>query len=189
MRKKSITGRARLIFIALTLYSCNIFALNIFALNHRVMLAKDTWFISGSLALNYEMTVLKPVEHKIALNSDVGGGYFVMDRLAVGASLPAKWTLVPKKKGEIGLSLFGTYFFDIDHFIVPYAGIDITPGFSLSEMSLLLSAGINGGVLISLSNSVALDFGISPEFYFPLTSRQRFKLTIPAGFIGVRAFF
>jgi hypothetical protein len=151
---------------------------------------KGRFFIAGHLSFNYEMTEKKnPPQHKFTIISDMSAGYFFWNHLAIGAGLPIKMTLVPARKGLFGLSFFGTYFFKFNNLIYPYAGLDLTPAYSVNEQALKLSAGIHAGALISLSPHLALDFGCAPELYFPLNKQQRYKLELPIGFVGLRAFF
>lgn len=153
-------------------------------------LQKGRIFIAGHLSFIYEMTERStPPQHKFSIISDVGLGYFFWDRIAIGASLPIKLTLVPAQKGLFGVSFFSTYFFKFNNLISPYVGIDITPGYSVNEQAFKLGAGINAGVLICLSPNLALDFGLAPEIYFPLSKQQKWKLEVPVGFVGLRAFF
>jgi len=157
--------------------------------NQRVALSKGTFFIHGSGALVYKITGFSYTQHAFSLKSKVGVGYFLKDHLAVGANIPSTIKFYPGLMGEIGLSLFSTYFFAINRVFYPYFGGDLTPRYSVQERSFLLSGGVNVGLLLSLSGSVALDFGIEPELYFRLNNQQKWMLELPVGFIGVRAFF
>jgi len=156
-------------------------------------LKKGRIFILGHVAFMYEVTErsITP-QQKFWVLSDIGVGYFFFDRIALGAMLPIKLSLGAANKGIFGVSLFGTYFFKFNKFnniITPYAGLDLSPAFSVNEQAFRLGAGINAGVLVSLSSNLALDFGITPEVYFPLNNRQKWKFELPIGFVGIRAFF
>jgi hypothetical protein len=132
----------------------------------------------------------------MSLVSDIGGGYFVLDGLAVGLSVPGEWNFATgtsaieaDKRGKIGLKFAVTYFFDTDGGVFPYLGGNATPGYSLGENSFKLSGGVDAGVLVSLSESVALDFGLRPQIDFKLFDSDKWRLSIPAGFLGVKAVF
>jgi hypothetical protein len=168
------------------IFSCQLLALSFG--EKALDLHKGRLFIAGSLGFNYEFVGMQIPKHNFSLNSSVGAGYFIRDRIAVGASLPAKLLFYPANAGQVGLSLFGTYFFSVNKLITPYAGLDITPAYSIGELAFKLGMGINAGILLALNENIALDFGIAPEFYFPLSSRQHWKFEVPAGFVGLRAF-
>lgn len=155
----------------------------------KIDLTEGTLFLSGSLAFQYDVIGFTDAQHIFGLSSDVGGGYFVLDNLAVGLSIPTSWRFTPNNGGSVGLKIFSTYFFDIKSIVFPYAGLSVTPGYDISGRWFQLLAGIHGGVLLSLTESVGLDFGIRPEVSFKLTDKQKWRLSIPAGFIGVSAFF
>ncbi len=155
----------------------------------RIALTEGSLFIQGSLALDYSLVGFKTNKQQLSLASDIGGGFFVVDNLSVGLSLPGKWAFIPAGSGEFGISFFGAYYFDINSIVFPYLGLSATPSYRLSDSEFLLHAGVSTGVLISMSEPVALDLGIAPKMYFPLNDKQVWKLQIPAGFIGVRAFF
>lgn len=155
----------------------------------RVNLEQGSLFIAGALSLNYQLSDFSSPEHRFSLGSDIGGGFFVVDNFAVGGSLPTQWTFVPKATGVFGLSLFGTYFFDLATIIFPYLGLNINPSYSLAAEQFLLNTGVDCGLLVSLSESVALDLGIAPKIQVALNAKQKWSLAVPAGFLGVRAFF
>lgn len=173
--------------IKLSILLLCVFSFNSFA-QPRLDLTEGTLFLLGGVRVNYEFTALEKPTHKFDLKSDVGGGYFVLDYLAVGLSIPATWKIAPSGGGSIGLKLFSTYFFDTNSVVFPYLGINVTPSYQFRREFELL-AGVDAGVLVSLSESVALDFGIRPEVFFKLYSTQHWKLTIPGGFLGIRAVF
>lgn len=155
----------------------------------RVGLNEGTLFVEGSVAFDYQLVGFEGSKQSISLNSDFGGGFLVADNLALGLKLPLQWTFLPARESDIGLSLFGTYFFDIKSIIVPYFGLNITPHYAVRAREFLLHSGFSSGILISMSESVALDVGLAPKVQFPLSEKQAWKIQIPAGFIGVRAFF
>lgn len=155
----------------------------------RADLTEGTIYLDGSLSVDYEMKGLKDAQHTFKLNSNVGGGYFVIDGWAVGASLPIKWTFSPKSHGTLGLKLLTTYFFDIDNIVYPYIGINATPGFNLGTKEFTVNGGLDTGILVSLSEAVAIDLGIRPNIDFKIAKDDKWTINVPAGFIGVRAFF
>lgn len=158
----------------------------------RVDLGEGSLFILGALTVNYGIIDFNKNEQTLKLKSDVGGGYFVRDNLAVGFALPVGWQML-QNKFSLGFKPFATYFFDLGTTVFPYIGGNITAGYSTlttfgtGEFQLL--AGIDSGILFSLSENVALDFGLRPEIAIKLSNNQRWRLDIPGGFIGVRAFF
>lgn len=155
----------------------------------RLGLNEGTLFVDGALAVDYQMVDFVGSKHSISLNSDIGGGFLVVDNLALGLKLPFKWTFLPARESDIGISFFGTYFFDIDSVVFPYFGLNITPHYAVMAKEFLLHSGFSIGILISMSESVGLDVGVAPKVQFPLNDKQKWKIEIPAGFIGVRAFF
>jgi hypothetical protein len=155
----------------------------------KIDLTEGSIFVLGSLTLDYEMQVLDETEHRLKMKSNIGGGYLVMDRLAISLSIPADWKFTPSSRGSFGLKLSTTYFFDIVSMMFPYLGINVTPKYSMSERAFQLLAGAEAGILVSMSENVALDFGINPEVFFKLYDVQKWKFTLPAGFLGIRAVF
>lgn len=155
----------------------------------RIDLSEGTLFINGSLAFGYDMIGFEKPEHRFDLKSDLGGGYFVIDNLAVGLSVPVQWAFMPSNGRELGLKISTTYYFDTDSVVFPYLGVNGTPRYSMSNKNFQLLGGLDAGVLVSLSESVALDFGLRPEIFFKLYDSQKWKISIPAGFFGVRAVF
>lgn len=155
----------------------------------RIDLTEGTLSVDGSFAFNYELEMFENIQQKFALKTDIGGGYFIADRLAVGVGIPGQWTFAPSSAGALGLKFFSTYFFDINSIVFPYVGGSLTPGYSMNAREFQLRAGVDGGVLISLSESVAVDFGIRPELFIKIYDSQKWKLSVPAGFIGIKAVF
>jgi hypothetical protein len=173
---------------ARTLIGMSIFAGTIVA-QPRIDLTDGTLFIAGSFAFKYKLTDFEQPQHKLMLETDVGGGYFILDRFAIGLGVPGEWTFAPASGGALGLKIFSTYFFEIDSIVFPYLGANTTPGYSMNEKEFQLKAGLDSGVLISLSESVAVDFGIRPELSFKIYDSQKWKFSLPAGFIGIKAVF
>ncbi len=162
----------------------------------KIDLSEGTLFVSGGLSFKYDLIGFEKPQHNFALLSDLGGGYFVLNRLAVGVSVPATWNFASgvgnvqiDKRGELGIKLFSTYFFNTEASLAPYLGGNVTPAYSMGEKTFQVSAGVDGGVIVSLSQSVALDIGLRPELHFKLFDTQKWKFSLPAGFLGVRAFF
>lgn len=155
----------------------------------RIDLSEGTVFLTGGLTFDYTATALTQTQHDFRLVSNLGGGYFIIDNLVIGLSIPTEWRFSPQSGGEIGFKGFSAYFFDIDSVVFPYVGGSITPGYSMSERSFKLKTGLDGGVLVSMSDSVALDFGIRPELTFKLYDTQHWKFSLPTGFVGIVAVF
>lgn len=165
-----------------------IFSLSVFA-QPRIDLSEGTLSLHGGLSVLYDMRGFDTPQHQLGVASDLGGGYFVLDNWLVGLSIPAQWNFVPASGGEIGLKIYSDYFFNTDSVVFPYVGLSTTPGYSMNEKKFNLRAGLDLGILVSLSESVALDFGIKPELYFKLIEGQTWRISVPAGFLGVRAVF
>lgn len=188
MAKKFFTRLSAIAWVA-----C--FSVGSFAQN-KVDLTEGTLFLSGGLSFKYDLIGFEKPQHNFALLSDIGGGYFLYDGIAVGLSIPGEWNfasgindIAMDKRGKLGLKLFSTYYFNIESPIAPYVGLNVTPAYSMGEKAFQLSSGIDTGVLVSLSQSVALDFGIRPELYFKLFETQKWRLSLPAGFLGIKAVF
>lgn len=162
----------------------------------RIDITEGTLFLTGGLSFKYDLIGFQKPQHKFALISDLGGGYFVKDNLSVGASVPAEWNFASgtdaielEKRGRLGLKIFSTYYFETESGVFPYLGANVTPAYSLGEKTFQLSAGVDAGVLVSLSESVALDFGLRPEMHFRIFDTQKWKVSLPAGFLGIKAVF
>lgn len=159
------------------------------AAQSKIDLTEGTLFLDGQMSFTYGLISFTKPQHSFSLTTNIGGGYFIFDNIAVGISVPGKWKIAPTSGGELGLKIFSDYYFDIDSGIFPYAGASVTPGYDMSEKLFQLSVGLEGGVLVSLSESVAVDFGIRPEIYFQLFDTQKWKFIFPAGFLGIKAVF
>lgn len=155
----------------------------------QLLLAESSFFILGSLTMNYGFINAAQNKQNLALSSDLGMGFFVVDNFALGFSVPAQWHFVPAKFGDLGLSLFGTYYFSTDSNFFPYLGLSATPCFDFNTREFKLSSGLSTGILVGLSESVALDIGVAPKVEFPLNPQQAWRFGLPMGFLGVRAFF
>lgn len=155
----------------------------------RVDLTEGSFFLLGAFSLDYRVDRLSQDDHKLNLISNIGGGYFIADNLAIGFSLPIKWQMLGAK-ANLGIKPFCSYFFDLGSTIFPYFGGNITTAYdTFSSGRFMLKAGVDAGLLVSMSESVALDFAINPEVTFKLSKSQDWGLEIPAGFIGIRAIF
>jgi len=155
----------------------------------RIDLTEGTLFLTGGADVKYEFSAREPAEHAFKLKIDLGGGYFILDGLAVGLGVLSDWKIGNSDAASLGLKVFSTYFFDTASTIFPYLGGNIVPNWSMREKEFQLMAGIETGVLVSLSESVALDFGLRPEVFFKLYDTQKWKFTLPAGLFGIRAVF
>jgi hypothetical protein len=175
------------LFTRMSFFWCVLFSVMAVA-QPRIDLTEGTVFLSGGFDVRYEIIGFEKPNHKFKLTSDIGGGYFIVDDLAVGVSVPIEWT-IGKNKARVGMKFFSTYFFDISTTIFPYLGGNIIPRYFISGREFELLAGIDTGILVSLSESVALDFGIKPEIFFKLYNSQKWRILIPGGFFGIRAVF
>lgn len=156
----------------------------------RPTLEKGTIFLSGSLSAGYKLRQFDYPEHSFSIYSNISAGYFIKDRFALGLGVPASIKLkYGLRSGRVGLSAFSTYFFDVNKIFYPYIGADVTARFNIAPRTILLSAGLEAGLLLGLNERVALDFSISPEIYFPLSDKQKWELELPLSFVGIRAFF
>lgn len=185
-----MSSRTRSIFLAIAIFSV------VGVAQPKVDLTEGSLFVLGGLSVKYDVIGFEKPQHNFALLSDIGGGYFVFDGFALGMSVPGEWNFASgigdiqlDRRGKLGLKVFSTYFFNIDNPVAPYVGINTTPAYSMGEKIFQLSAGVDAGVLVSLSQSVALDFGLRPEIFFKIFETQKWKLSVPAGFLGVRAVF
>lgn len=163
-----------------------LFSYNTFTQPH-IDLTEASLFLFGDVTLQYDVIDLVNPQQRLLIKSDVGGGYFIIDYLAIGLAFPIKWHI--SEGGSLGLKVFSTYFFDIDSGVFPYVGGNVTIQYNMQKKEPQLFAGIDTGVLVSLSESVALDFGLRPEVGFKLSPSQNWRLSIPAGFLGIRAVF
>lgn len=152
-------------------------------------LSEGTLSLNGSFTAQYDLTGFEKPEHRFSLKSDVGGGYFVIDNFEIGASLPIEWIFAPKSGGDFGLKVATTYFFNNKNFVVPYIGANVTPGYSMNAKSFQLRGGIDAGLLVSLSENLAFDFGLRPEVFIKIFDTQKWRIMVPAGYLGIRAVF
>lgn len=164
----------------------------------RLDLGQGTISALGSGAIGHLHLVKHPNQEKIqsvfGLNIDLGAGYFVADNWSIDAGIKAtEWVLTgtQKSKPNVGIKVGTTYYFDIGTALFPYLGLNVTPGFNLklSESKFNLKTGGDLGLLISLSESVAFDVAVKPDFKWKLGEKDYWTFDIPFGYFGVRAFF
>ncbi|MCA9507855.1 MAG: hypothetical protein KC505_05490 [Myxococcales bacterium] len=155
----------------------------------RLDLSEGSLYLRGAFSLDYQLSSLKNNENHIDLFSDIAGGFLVKDNFAFGLAIPIKWMLLPLGESDVGISVLSSYYFDIESPIFPYCGVNITPHYKFVSKEFLFYMALNLGILVTLSESVALDIGLAPKLHFPIGNRQGWKLEVPTGLIGVRAFF
>jgi hypothetical protein len=178
------------LFIYVSLCISLILSSTAFTAHPRTDLLAGTIYVDGYFRFNYTQSDFSnPIAQSLSLTSQVGGGYFIVDNWSLGISLPAEWQFFDNGLGSLGLSLNSSYYFDVGLRLYPYIGISAIPGYSFRMKAAELRAALQGGVIISLSESIAVDFGLSPEIYFPISDQQHWMISIPFGFMGIRAFF
>lgn len=167
----------------------------------RLSLPAGTFGIGGSLKVINTIDDLTDAANNYYLTavSDAGIKYFVIDNLSLGVALNASGQfVVPDKVKEsgfaVGLKLSTAYHFDFGGAVIPYLGLNVSPAlgkvFGGEEgVKFNLKAGLDAGILVGLNSSVALDIGLAPEVGFPVTEGAKWTLNIPAGYLGVAAFF
>jgi len=110
-----------------------------------------------------------------------GFGYFVSDNIEVFGNINFNLVAVGGDSGtSLGLGVGANYYVDAGSMKV-YFGIH-------TDMALTpevdIGAGAQAGLLLGLSDSVALDIGIRPTYYI-----QSEVFALNAGAVGIRAFF
>lgn len=155
----------------------------------KLPLQKKTLELSGSFTPTYRLSDFSELSHELLLKSQIGVGYFIKNNLSLGLSIPAKINVLPAIAGELGLSFSGTYFFETGVKIYPYLGLHASPYYSFSTQMLKLVVGPRAGILLGLNEYIALDLGFAPELDIRLNNKQKWRLNVPVGLLGVRAFF
>lgn len=119
----------------------------------------------------------------------VGYSYFVMKNLSVGGVIGVVNTkqFDMPDQGMLGLGV--AYYFNASDMIKPYLGLRVDVQYAKTATDSVdsgfgVSAGLPVGILIGLSDSVALDLGLRIHSTIP-----SWKVGIDGGMIGVRAFF
>ncbi len=88
-----------------------------------------------------------------------------------------------------GLEIFSRWYFNTHDVIKFYAGSSIGMRlFDFSGSTIKWTLGGETGILIGLSEKIALDVGIPVTFYFDRLSGFN-RVEIPIGYYGLRAFF
>ncbi len=152
------------------------------ALAEKLDLSKGTMMLGGAGHLHLKATGGDVGNGTWAHKGSIEFGYFVIDRLAVTASLggegPFSLTNTFTKAGAgVGVA----YAFDINSIVSPYLGAKGVVGFKPA-----MTWGIEGnaGILIALNQHVAVDLGLKVGYNF--TNKE---LNGALGFVGVRGFF
>lgn len=164
----------------------------------RTDLSQGTVSAFGGGVLGHIQLKKYPTEEKIhsifSFGVDVGAGYFIADNWSINAGFTAsEWVATGDKKSKpnLGIKVGTEYFFDIGASLFPYVGVNVTPGFNLNhdkDKFNLRTAG-DLGLLVSLSEGVALDLAVKPNFKWKLGEKDYWQFDIPFGYFGVRAFF
>jgi hypothetical protein len=156
----------------------------------RIDLSEGSMMADGNFIFNYNLRdFLNLKEQDMGLKSSIGASYLLYDAWALGLGLSMDLTFAPYSNGMWGVKIFTDYFFITQSIYYPYMGISFTPGYSLNVSQARLKAGLGGGVLISLSESVALDLGLRPELSIKVYESQKWKFSLGAGLIGIRISF
>jgi hypothetical protein len=157
----------------------------------RLNLDKGRMAVSGRAQVNYFSSEASYYGGFYA-QIDAAYSYFLVDNFALGVGLNAasqidRIAVAP----ALGLNVAAEYFFDTNSIAVPYLGANLGIGYKPLDPTskLWLPVRPQVGVLIALSDSVALDLGINTTFTFPLLSDVEPLLEGTAGMVGVRAFF
>lgn len=153
-----------------------------------VDLSQGTNSIFGSFTGKYSMEFSDPKTHRLSVNSDVGFGHFVADNFMVGFMVKGGWNYSDGFR-KAGGKVIGGYFFDTHSSLVPYLGLSVDPMYNFAKEMFSLGAGLCTGLLLSLSESVALDFGIHSEVGIKLRDTDTWKAGVKGGFMGVRMFY
>lgn len=153
-----------------------------------VDLTQGTNTVMGAFTGKYELELKDEKTHRLNVDSNVGFGHFVFDNFMAGAALTGAWNLSDGFKNA-GVKLMSTYFFDTYTGAFPYLGVNLDPSYNIKLKNFMLKAGVHTGVLVSLSESVALDFGLGADLSIKIKDTDTWKVSVPFGFLGLRAFF
>jgi hypothetical protein len=118
--------------------------------------------------------------------------YFVQDGLAVGVTLSAASTITRLAVApQIAVGALLEYVFKTQSIAYPYLGAGVAVAYKPLDPSSMFWLPLKPqvGVLIALSDAVALDLGMNTTLTFALAGYVPPLLDGSAGFIGVRAFF
>jgi hypothetical protein len=156
----------------------------------RIDLSEGSMMADGSFIFNYNLKDFSNLKkYDVELKSSLGASYLLFDGWGLGLGLSMDWTFAPYSSGKWGVKIFTDYFFINQSIYYPYMGLSFTPGYSLNVSQVRLKAGLSSGVLISLSESVALDLGLRPELSIKIYENQKWKFSLGAGLIGIRVSF
>lgn len=156
----------------------------------KIDLISGTMMADGNFILDYNIKdISNSKEYDLGFKSSLGASYFIYDAWALGLGLSLDASFAPQSKGVWGLKIFSDYFFTNKSIYYPYIGGAITPGYSINASQFRLNTGLSLGVLISLSNSLALDLGIRPTLSIKMYPQQKGKFNLGIGLIGLRVSF
>jgi len=124
---------------------------------HASYIVLDGWEIGLGAKLNLPLLVNDPTYHR---------------------KFPIKW----------GFDFDTRYYFDVKNFFYPY--IAVFAGFDMINHypeSFLYNFGFGGGILVSLTQNLALDFALNLKAIFASTTFQRAEIN--PGILGIRYYF
>ncbi len=176
------------LFVSFIMLSLGVFA------QENIDLSQGTFSLKGSLWAEFQRQNITDAINRLKISSDVSMGYFLADQWEVHLGLPINWYLSDRSSksitGVLGLRIGSSYYFSSNRTVIPYIEAGITPKAKFNAASqMMLAVSLGGGILLSLSESVGLDFGFRPELSFRLRPNQHWLIEAPIGFFGIRAFF
>jgi len=150
-------------------------------------------------AATLEFSAIMPEEGEdltgFLLNVAPTVGYFLIDRLALLGALQVivafgdHRSSLPK---QVGFEVGPRYYFPATT-LVPYAGVSLGLGCSIpdeGDTGKHLTVAGSAGMLIAMNAHVGIDVGTRIQYSVSLGSGVSVgQLTIPAGYLGVQAFF
>lgn len=159
----------------------------------RTDLTFGTMTMSGSVMSSYDIAYnarLSKNAHKFSIGSNIGMGYFVADNVLIEVGLPIQFSMHDKSTFvTTGISLGTNYYFDIDAALFPYLGLSVSPFYFFHAKKFGLSTQPAVGVLLSISESVALDFALRSDIGIALSANDHWSFRNALGYAGIKAFF
>jgi len=182
--------RALLIFTILYSLSTNV------AAREELKLSKGTMSAGGVVSFPIEWDPVRKTSFSFNIAPEFGifltEGFQILARAHVKNSFNADGLQLGGRDDRFhwGLGLGAEYFFNYNWPVIPFVGLSFDIG-----MSKLILATANAqvslpiGILVPLSSSVALSFGISTRAHLVASLKVLERLSFEPGCLGIRAFF
>jgi len=157
------------------------------------LFTKGTWTAGGSLTFPVEWR--PALQTTFSIHAEPQAGIFFADGWLFAAGLKLKTPIVESRlplgdRWRWGINLSVYHYWDPDWKVKPFVGLNIDYTMKGVDFSTILgSVGVPAGILVPVSDAVALEFGVKAKVTFIGLPKVVESVKIDPGYLGVRVFF